>query len=85
MNSLIVVTIALLLVKVNGLCYKKSYGRGVGTPLSTCNSGLQKDGGLCYPECLTGYTALGPICWEDCRSGYDNHGATCCTNKFKLN
>ena len=64
----------------NSICYKQSYGRGAGVPLSTCRDEYynQRDGALCYPECKDGYTGCGPICWEDCRPGYDNHGATCC-------
>jgi hypothetical protein len=64
----------------NSICYKQSYGRGVGVPLSTCSDKyyVERDGALCYPKCKTGYTGCGPVCWEDCRPGYDNHGATCC-------
>jgi hypothetical protein len=64
----------------NSICYKKTYNRGVGEPLSTCQDKYyeERDGALCYPKCKDGYTGCGPICWEDCRPGYDNHGATCC-------
>lgn len=60
-------------------CYKASYGRGAGSPLSRCADDNEKNGALCYPLCKSGYTGAGPVCWEDCREGYDNHGATCCT------
>jgi len=58
----------------SGICYRASFGRGVGLPLSKCSNGYVRDGALCYPQCDTGYTAAGPVCWEDCRKGYDNHG-----------
>ena len=64
--------------QINCVCYKKSYGRGVGVPLSTCNNELVRYGALCYPKCESGYTAAGPVCWEDCEKGFDNHGASCC-------
>jgi hypothetical protein len=70
--------------QINCVCYKKSYGRGVGVPLSTCNNELVRDGALCYPKCESGYTAAGPVCWEDCEEGFDNHGASCCIY-FNLN
>lgn len=36
-------------------CAKKSYGRGVGKPLSRCPEGQDKDAALCYPQCKSGY------------------------------
>lgn len=62
------------------ICYRSSYGRGAGVPLSSCGDGYERDGALCYPTCETDYTGAGPVCWEDCREGYDNHGATCFIN-----
>ena len=43
-------------------CAKKSYGRGVGTPLE-CAAGLEYDAGLCYPKCDNGWKHVGPVCW----------------------
>ena len=43
---------------------KSSYGRGAGTVLS-CSAGLEKDAGLCYSPCPTGYKGVGPVCWID--------------------
>ena len=56
---------------------KDSYGRGVGKPLSTCDSNQEKDGALCYPKCKAGYNGQGPVCWKTCPAGYKNDGATC--------
>lgn len=58
-------------------CYRQSYGRGVGSPLSTCPAGHQKNGALCYPDCRAGYGGAGPVCWENCPSGYTDTGAFC--------
>lgn len=58
-------------------CAKKSVGRGVGTPISACPEGHEKDAGLCYPKCETiaaikaemkknpgkKYKGIGPVCW----------------------
>lgn len=78
-NSLIFLILIVFLVKqLECICYKKSYGRGVGEPLSRCESGYERNGALCYPNCKDGYTGAGPVCWKDCDDGYDNHGATCC-------
>ena len=57
-----VFTFKLSLFTVNGsndICYKKTYTRGVGVPLSTCNDDYVRDGALCYPTCSDGYTAAG--------------------------
>jgi len=56
---------------------KKSYGRGVGRTLRTCDSNEEKDGALCYPKCKNGYNGVGPVCWGKCEDGYKNDGATC--------
>jgi hypothetical protein len=45
-------------------CWLKTYGRGVGKPLSTCSSSQEKNGLLCYPKCNTGYVGNGPVCWQ---------------------
>jgi C1A family cysteine protease len=55
---------------------KKSYGRGVGTPMG-CGPDEEQSGALCYPRCKAGYHGVGPVCWEDCRPGYHDDGATC--------
>ncbi len=58
-------------------CYRESYGRGVGRPLSTCPASEDKSGLLCYPKCEAGYGGAGPVCWEDCPRGYKDTGALC--------
>ena len=62
--------------KIEG-CWLKAYGRGVGNPISTCNNGLEKNGGLCYPRCNNGYNGVGPVCWQQCPSNYRDDGAFC--------
>lgn len=58
-------------------CYKNSYGRGVGRPLSSCHSGTEKDGLLCYPKCKSGFFGVGPVCWQKCPSGFRDDGGHC--------
>jgi len=58
-------------------CWLSSYGRGVGTPLSTCASNQDLNGLLCYPECEDGYTGDGPVCWQNCEDGFTDTGADC--------
>lgn len=58
-------------------CWRQSYGRGVGVPLSECANGLEKDGLLCYPKCKDGYGAAGPVCWAKCPPGFTDIGAFC--------
>jgi len=58
-------------------CYKQSYGRGVGVPLSTCSPDQQLNGLLCYPKCKDGYGGAGPACWQNCPSGFRDDGAFC--------
>ena len=36
-------------------CWKNSYGRGVGLPISTCPADLERNGLLCYPICKEGF------------------------------
>ncbi len=58
-------------------CYKQSYGRGVGVPLSGCPPGTEKNGLLCYPQCSFGYTGVGPVCWQQCPDGFGEAGFSC--------
>ncbi len=62
-------------------CYKQSYGRGVGVPLSTCPAGQEKNGLICYPDCRASYGGVGPVCWQGCPSGYVDTGALCHIDK----
>lgn len=58
-------------------CYRQSYDRGVGAPLSTCGPNDEKNGLLCYPKCNANYGGAGPACWENCPSGFTDTGALC--------
>ena len=54
------------------MCWKGSYGRGVGKPISACSkSHPQKKAGLCYKKCKKNYDGVGPVCWQHwCVMGY---------------
>ena len=47
-------------------CWKRSYGRGVGS--FKCGKDDEKNGLLCYQKCDDGYTGVGPVCWESVRT-----------------
>eukprot|EP00470_Lotharella_oceanica_P016911 CAMPEP_0170198638 /NCGR_PEP_ID=MMETSP0040_2-20121228/68887_1 /TAXON_ID=641309 /ORGANISM="Lotharella oceanica, Strain CCMP622" /LENGTH=228 /DNA_ID=CAMNT_0010448659 /DNA_START=28 /DNA_END=714 /DNA_ORIENTATION=+ len=63
------------------VCWKDSYGRGVGKPIHTCQDDFEKSGALCYPKCRTDvtptYYGVGPVCWQHCKEGYIDEGALC--------
>lgn len=59
-------------------CWKQSFGRGAGEPLSgKCAAGLDQNGALCYPQCKTNYSGVGPVCWGKCPTGFNDIGAFC--------
>lgn len=58
-------------------CWRESYGRGAGDPLSTCTSENDKNGALCYPKCREGFSGNGPVCWQNCPSGIRDDGGHC--------
>jgi hypothetical protein len=62
-------------------CWRHSYGRGVGVPVSACPKGQDKDAGLCYPTCedigMQDAKGVGPVCWQTCPSGFRDDGAYC--------
>merc|ERR1712151_816983 len=61
--KLVIVAIAFIaLVNAEG-CWKTTYGRGVGRPIHSCPSGMEKSGLLCYKGCRSGYHGVGPVCW----------------------
>jgi hypothetical protein len=64
-------------------CAKRSYGRGVGKPVSTCPGDQDEDAWLCYPQCRSGFHGVGPVCWQDCPSGRTDCGVGCATSKTK--
>jgi len=59
------------------VCWKDSYGRGVGKPIHSCPSDQEKNGALCYPLCKENYYGVGPVCWEKCEEGWVDEGALC--------
>ena len=61
------------------MCWKDSYGRGVGKPVHACSDPKypDKDAGLCYKDCKSGYKGVATVCWEKCKSGYTDTGAFC--------
>ena len=61
-------------------CWKKSYGRGVGTIPNQCSDGRLFENGLCYTPCKSGYSGNGPLCFQNCPSGYTNHPLSCYKN-----
>jgi len=58
-------------------CWLRSYGRGVGRPLSECPVDTEKSGLLCYPPCKAGYTGVSFVCWQNCPDGFNDVGVTC--------
>ena len=58
-------------------CWKKAYGRGVGTIPKQCASNMELDAGLCYKKCATDYKGVGPVCWQKCKTGFSDHGLSC--------
>lgn len=62
-------------------CWRRSYGRGVGVPVSSCPKGKEKDAGLCYPTCedigRPGWKGVGPVCLQPCPQGYRDDGLYC--------
>ena len=55
------------------LCWKGSYGRGVGTIPTGCGS-KQYDAGLCYVYCKSGYDGVGPMCWGTGWNFFSSYG-----------
>uniref|UniRef100_A0A914PLM5 Secreted protein n=1 Tax=Panagrolaimus davidi TaxID=227884 RepID=A0A914PLM5_9BILA len=58
-------------------CWRTTYGRGVGKPISWCPADEDKNGALCYPKCKDGYLGVGPICWQKCPEGFKDIGVGC--------
>src|SRR5215470_3253957 len=59
------------------LCWKKSFGRGVGAIPTDCPAGHIKENGLCYTACGAGFTGNGPLCWQACPAGFSDIGVSC--------
>lgn len=59
-------------------CYKNSYGRGVGKPVSNCPAGQEQQAGLCYNQCNAGFTGVANSCnASSCPSGWRDDGLFC--------
>ncbi|MCO6512073.1 MAG: hypothetical protein J5I65_14910 [Aridibacter famidurans] len=61
-------------------CYKNTIGRGVGTPLTNCPAGTERNGLLCYPNCRAGFAGNGPQCRGVCPQGFTDIGLFCQKN-----
>lgn len=82
------ITLLLLLVAVtlaqnpvfNGnrtFCWRDSYGRGVGVPVSQCAPTRDQIGLLCYTKCPAGYSRSGFDCHQNCPAGLTDQGLFC--------
>jgi len=65
---------------VAGVCWlnNASYGRGVGTSPSSCNSDREMQAGLCYLHPRTGYSCNVTSCLARCASGTADCGLAGC-------
>ena len=68
---------AFLYLDVNCQCWKQSYTRGIGTPLTKCPLNKEKDGALCYNKCERNYYGVGALCVQTCPSDYNDYGLLC--------
>ncbi len=61
------------------LCWKDSYGRGVGTVPRNCEPGFSEDtAGLCWPNARPGYVCDFFVCRQAaCPAGFRDDGLTC--------
>jgi len=67
----------------NEFCWRRSYGRGVGKPLHTCErQGKVKIGALCYSHCPPGMKRFGFDCHSVCPSGSQDQGLFCRWNEY---
>lgn len=82
MKTLDAVTVTLLLIACTysatdaKFCWKDSYGRGVGAPLSAC-PGKDKIGLLCYTKCPAGYARNGFDCHQICPDNFNDQWLFC--------
>ncbi len=64
-------------VDVSAVCWKESYGRGVGTVPGTCGPGEVKSGLLCYPQPEPGYNVVAGIYSQSCPPDFRDDGLFC--------
>jgi hypothetical protein len=58
-------------------CWRDSYGRGAGVPVSQCASTRDKIGLLCYTKCPAGYVRSGFDCHQSCPPNFQDQGLFC--------
>ncbi len=63
-------------------CWRQSYGRGVGTPLSICAAGREKIGALCYSKCPANTKRVGFDCHSVCPDGMRDDGLFCRATEY---
>lgn len=59
------------------LCWKASYGRGVGEVPPSCRPGQDRIGLLCYSQCPAGMKRFGLDCHSTCPQGMRDDGLFC--------
>ena len=59
------------------VCWKNSYGRGIGTVPLTCPDGTVKSGLLCYPQPEPGYNVVAGIYSQSCPPDFRDDGLFC--------
>ena len=59
------------------VCWKATYGRGVGTIPGTCKPQQTKSGLLCYADCKPGFHNVAGVCWKSCPQNFKDTGAHC--------
>ena len=58
-------------------CWKQTYGRTAGTPM-TCKPGYSQDtAGLCYKNCAADEKGIATFCYKNCPSGLPDNGLYC--------
>ena len=97
MNSKLITLFCVMIisVSVHSLCWKDSYGRTVGVPLSSCRDGkifklsysLSKQNIYFFLIKFKGEEKNGLLCYPLCRSGYRGVGPVCwehpCRDSYK--
>ena len=48
-------------------CWKKTYMRGMGKKIDSCQDGEELGGRKCYELCKSGFTGWGSTCYKDCQ------------------
>lgn len=59
------------------VCWKSTYGRGVGSVPGSCNPQETKSGLLCYPHCKPGFQNVAGVCWKTCPPRFKDTGGHC--------